>query len=121
MAPSIQYLEARERQLLEQLEDVTEARAELEYENAIRRDLLRCLPAADVFQDDAVLCIEKEYINHPGKIFTYVALKKVGLWWLTGTVRVHPGMTYDQVRNFTVFETLIMPRVWEATGWKPVP
>lgn len=118
MAPTIQYLEVRERLLLEQLESVAEARAELEYENQIRRDLLKCLPETDEWDDASVLFITKEYINQPGKNFAYVALKKVGLWWLTGTVRVHPGMTYDQLRNFTVFETLTMPQVWEATGWK---
>lgn len=120
MAPSLEYLREREAQLFRQLDFVAETRAELEEQNRIRQELGTCLPTTDVFADDTVLCIDKEYINQPGKVFTYIALKKVGVWWLTGTVRVHPGMTYDQLRNFTVFETLVKPIVWEATGWKKV-
>jgi len=85
-----------------------------------RLALIRSIPSEDVWQDDAVLSIEKSYQNNPSKRYTYVALKKCGMWYVTGTVRVHSGMSWEQFHSFIVFEAADVPTIHEVSGWRHV-
>lgn len=69
----------------------------------------------DVYNDDAVLMFKFRHANN-STIYTYVALKVKGLWYLSGASGAK--LTWDQLVDFWMRGEVV--DMWEATGWEPV-
>jgi hypothetical protein len=81
------------------------------------REYLLSLPEDD-FDDDAVLFFKKRFASGTTD-YTYVAVKAVGSWYLSGAQRGNQPMRWEEVLEFCKYDQEDT-ELWYATEWEQV-
>jgi hypothetical protein len=90
-----------------------ERQLDLEYE---KQTLIEAIPDLSQFEDDTVLFFKMRF-QPEGKLYTYLALKCIGLWYTTGP-RSPKGYSNEQFRAWLAGNYIT--ELWIDVEWEQV-